>query len=66
MAVLGLADGAAGFFEKLEGYSMPELLSTHPSSETRVEDIRALAAEFGCSVVQNEDQEYQALIDSLP
>ncbi len=46
------ADGTAGFFQKLidlgkEGY-VPEFLSTHPSSDTRVEDIRALANSLGC------------------
>ena len=49
------ADGTAGFFEKLielgkEGYT-PEFLSTHPSSDTRVEDIEALATQLGCSTV---------------
>ena len=28
------ADGTAGFFEQLEGFELPEFLSTHPSSET--------------------------------
>jgi beta-barrel assembly-enhancing protease len=60
------ADGAAGFFEKLEGFELPEFLSTHPSSENRVEEIHALALEYGCSVEQKADQNYQALIDNLP
>ena len=61
------ADGAAGFFEKLEGGAgIPEFLSTHPSSETRVEDITAYAEELGCSIELNPDADYQALLDSLP
>jgi predicted Zn-dependent protease len=54
------ADGAAGFFVKLldmkkEGYT-PEFLSTHPSSDTRVEDIEALAAKLDCSLaLEDED-----------
>jgi beta-barrel assembly-enhancing protease len=48
------ADGAAGFFEKLieeekEGFT-PEFLSTHPSSDSRVEDINALASELDCAM----------------
>jgi len=53
------ADGAAGFFEKLielgkEGYT-PEFLSTHPSSDTRVEDIEALAAKLDCSLTLHDE-----------
>jgi len=49
------ADGTAGFFQKLleldkEGYT-PEFLSTHPSSESRVEDIEGLATQLDCSTV---------------
>ncbi|MEZ4238261.1 MAG: M48 family metalloprotease [Myxococcota bacterium] len=46
------ANGAAGFFEKLlaEGsVEIPEFLSTHPSSASRVQDINAMAEELGCS-----------------
>lgn len=60
------ADGAAGFFDKLEGAGVPEFLSTHPSSDTRVEDIRALADALGCSTELNPDGDYDALLDSLP
>ena len=60
------ADGAAGFFEKLEGGGVPEFLSTHPSSDTRVEDITAYAEELGCSTELYKDADYQALLDSLP
>ena len=60
------ADGAAGFFEKLEGFELPEFLSTHPSSETRVEDISEYALDKGCSLEYNPNANYQALLNSLP
>ena len=61
------ADGAAGFFEKLEGFELPEFLSTHPSSETRVDDISNYALESGCSVDYNTTTaNYQQLLDALP
>ena len=53
------ADGAAGFFQKLldlekEG-DVPEFLSTHPSSETRVDDIRDMADALGCDMTLWDD-----------
>jgi predicted Zn-dependent protease len=63
------SNGAAGFFEKLleEGAAeIPEFLSTHPSSDSRVEDINAEAADLGCSTETNPNGQYQAFIDSLP
>lgn len=46
-------DAAAIFFEKIseqnDGVNIPQILSTHPSPENRVEDIRAKAEEVGCS-----------------
>ena len=63
------SDGTAGFFEKIEAlneFEIPEFLSTHPSSETRVEDITNYALENGCEVTNNPNVDYQALIDSLP
>ena len=60
------ADGAAGFFEKLEGVEIPEFISTHPSSDSRVEDIRAEAAARGCSTEPYPDGDYAGLLDSLP
>lgn len=66
------ADGAAGFFEQLleesgsGGYEIPEFLSTHPSSESRVADIQAHAEALGCSTELNPSADYQALLDTLP
>jgi predicted Zn-dependent protease len=63
------ADGAAGFFRKLTeegGMEIPEFLSTHPSSEGRVEDIEAKADELGCSTEPKPDAQWQEFIDSLP
>lgn len=63
------ADGTAGFFRKLteEGsIEIPEFLSTHPSSENRVADIEAKAAELGCSTEPNPNADWQGFVDSLP
>jgi len=63
------SDGTAGFFAKLDaegGVSMPEFLSTHPSSDTRVEDIRDAAAARGCSVEPDPDAEWEAFQAALP
>lgn len=63
------ANGTAGFFEKLsseEGVEVPEFLSTHPSSESRVEDINALAEELGCSTELWAEADWPAVLDSLP
>ena len=64
------ADGTAGFFEKLEsesgGYEIPEFLSTHPSSESRVQDIRTLARSEGCSTEPNPNAQWTAFTQSLP
>ena len=63
------ANGAAGFFEKLledDSISLPEFLSTHPSSESRVEDINLFAEELGCSTEPNPDAQWDDFIASLP
>lgn len=63
------ANGTAGFFEKLiseGGVNVPEFLSTHPSSESRVEDINALAEELGCDTTYNPDADWQRVLDTLP
>jgi len=46
-------NGAAAFFEKLlanEAQRNPEFLSTHPSPDSRVADINAIATDIGCTV----------------
>jgi Zn-dependent protease with chaperone function len=60
------ADGTAGFFEKLEGFELPEFLSSHPSSDTRVDDITEYATELGCDLTLNPNADYQSLVDALP
>jgi len=63
------ADGAAGFFAKLleeEGISIPEFISTHPSSDDRVEEIANWAEVLGCSVEYNPESDYEAVLSSLP
>ncbi|MEH0155906.1 M48 family metalloprotease [Limibacter armeniacum] len=62
-------NGAAGFFQKLlnEGQSSgtPEFLSTHPSPDSRVEDINSLATEIGCNKSPSEI-DYQTFKSMLP
>jgi predicted Zn-dependent protease len=65
------ADGAAGFFQKLEavgstGVQVPVFLSTHPSDASRIEDIESLAVELGCDTEPWAGADYQSLIDALP
>ena len=63
------ADGTAAFFAKLDeegGVALPEFLSTHPSSDSRVEDIRDAAAARGCSVQLDPDAEWEAFQAALP
>jgi len=57
------ADGAAGFFEKIEasgGVGVPEWLSTHPSPENRIANYHAWATEAGCAGNKTYDPEYAA------
>lgn len=63
------ADGAAGFFAKLqeEGVgSGPEFLSTHPSPDNRVEEIRNLAVELDCNLDPDPNGMWDAFQASLP
>lgn len=64
-------NGAATFFEKIEaagGGSGPEFLSTHPSPDSRVEDINSKASEIGCSTdaISETGMSYADFIASLP
>lgn len=63
------SNGAAGFFEKLlaeGGFEIPEFLSTHPSSESRVADINAQAESLACSTELNPNAQWDAFLASLP
>jgi predicted Zn-dependent protease len=66
------ADGAAGFFEKLnaqgQGSSTPEFLSTHPSPTNRVKAIRADASKRQCksATVRRDGTAYQRFKAMLP
>jgi predicted Zn-dependent protease len=66
------ADGAASFFQKIidQGSATPpEFLSTHPSPDNRVENIRSQASSQGCSttITQSEDVDgYAAFKAMLP
>jgi len=54
------ADGAANFFQKIidAGSSAPpEFLSTHPSPEHRVENIRNEATTLGCTATISQNEE---------
>jgi len=54
------ADGAADFFQKIideGGATPPEFLSTHPSPEHRVENIRNEAATLGCTATISQEED---------
>lgn len=54
------ADGSANFFQKIidsGSANPPEFLSTHPSPEHRVENIREEARSLGCTTTITEDEE---------
>lgn len=63
------ADGAAGFFEKLlasgSGSSTPAFLSTHPSDQSRVENITAKANSLGCDVNAHNPTGFQEMKKEL-
>ncbi len=63
-------NGAAAFFEKLltnEAQRQPEFLSTHPSPDSRVEDINSLASSIGCSTAESDPsgESWDAFRDNL-
>lgn len=63
------ADGAAGFFEKIEamgGASIPQWLSTHPSPENRIEHFKNVATELGCTGSKTYESEYKRMLSTLP
>lgn len=64
------ADGAAGFFEKLEKQGqtakVPEFLSTHPNPENRIEHFHNAATTMGCRGKSDFKEAYKAIIAKLP
>lgn len=63
------AAGAAGFFEKITaagGARTPEFLSTHPSPDNRVENIKAKKNELNCSGSGTYDEKYNRIKNMLP
>lgn len=62
--------GAAGFFELIEaqgGSNTPVWLSTHPSPDNRVQEIKAKATSVGCNTnIGTEISAYKAFQDGLP
>lgn len=63
-------DGTAGFFAKLlaqgQDARIPEFLSDHPASDSRVQAIRQAALEAGCSTELGDPLAWQAVQASLP
>ena len=63
-------NGAAGFFEQMvndgDDVRIPEVLSTHPDSRRRVQDIKGMAAESGCSVELADNSGWIAFQNMLP
>lgn len=64
------ADGAASFFQKLlssqQAGGTPEFMSTHPSPENRVADIKAEKATMSCKGKNSYDSRYQDFKKALP
>lgn len=63
------AAGAAGFFEKLDaegGDEPPQFLSTHPSSDNRVEEIEDEVRLQGCTGVETYADRYSEMLETLP
>ena len=56
------ADGAAGFFRKIENSERPpEFLSTHPNPTNRVANIEGKAVELGCSGSQTNTSQHDRI-----
>lgn len=64
------ADGAAGFFQKLDkmGNSSrpPEFLSTHPNPENRIEHFINSKTVMGCKGTSSFKEEYKKMVARLP
>jgi len=56
------ADGAAGFFEKIEaqgGQRVPEFLSTHPNPTSRIANFHDWALHVGCVGKEKYKERYE-------
>jgi len=64
------ADGAAGFFQKLnkQGQSgnIPQFLSTHPNPENRIEHFQNSRITMGCRGISDFKADYQKMVAKLP
>ena len=64
------AAGGAGFFQKLmtegQGAKVPEFLSTHPSSDKRIEEFINHKITMGCLGNQDFKERYNTIISTLP
>ncbi|MFT6815169.1 MAG: hypothetical protein ACJAZ3_001069 [Sphingobacteriales bacterium] len=61
------ASGAAEFFDKIGGSSgTPTFLSTHPNSEDRITNIRALDSTLACTGSVTQEARYAQFKASLP
>jgi predicted Zn-dependent protease len=64
------ADGAAGFFQKMQeeggGQGVPEFLSTHPNPGDRVTDITQQAQTKNCNLTNFPNAQYAQFKSLLP
>ncbi|MBI2257298.1 MAG: M48 family metalloprotease [Flavobacteriia bacterium] len=63
------ADGAAGFFEKIQKQSKErpvEFLSTHPNPDNRIEHFRNRKITMACRGNQKYQDQYKKMISKLP
>lgn len=63
------ADGAADFFDYIQqqgGLRPPAFLSTHPDPGERVQNIRRLKQEMGCTGTEDYESRYAQIVNSLP
>ena len=63
-------DGAAGFFIKLketgDDVGIPEILSDHPDSGSRIREIQKEAKRLGCDTTPADPSRWKAFQESLP
>ena len=63
-------NGAAGFFQKLIGegqdVNIPEFLSDHPDSSSRVRDINITSDKYNCNTEAGDQSGWEAFKSSLP